>query len=85
MVSSTEANCTKAEKEKQLKDEMRTLLDSYFGVKLNISVLWDRNELYANLLNIYGILEKENVAQACSRFVSVLCFANRSHGQSLTI
>ena len=31
-------------------------------------------------MEIYGILKKENVAKACSHFVSVLCFANRSHG-----
>ena len=63
----TEVNRTKAEKEKQLKGEMRNPPDSYFGLKLNVattaalvSVCYgERSELYANLVNIYEILKQK--------------------------
>ena len=80
-LSSTEANRTKTEKEKQLKGESRNPPDTYFGVKLNvattaalISVCYgQKSVLYQNLINIYNILKRKQVAQASLAFTPLFC------------
>ena len=79
--SSTEANRTKNEKEKQLKGESRNPPNNYWGVKLNVattaalvSVCYgEKNRLYANLLHIYEILKEDNVVQASLAFTPLYC------------
>lgn len=79
--TSTEANRTKSEKEKQLKGESRNPPDNYWGVKLNVattaalvSVCYgEKNRLYANLMHIYEILKEDMVVQASMAFTPFYC------------
>ena len=79
--SSTEANRTKNEKEKELKGESRDPPSNYWGVKQNVattaaltSVCYgEKNRLYKNLMHLYEILTEDTVAQATLAFTPAYC------------
>ena len=79
--SSTEANRTKNEKEKQLKGESCDPPNNYWGVKQNVattaalmSVCYgEKNRLYKNLMHIHEILKEDTVAQASMVFTPLYC------------